>query len=440
MNPPIAMPRLARRLPPTVLVIWVVCACGSGAGDRPLDDAGAQPTDGAAGGTRDSGAEDGGPQGALRYVDVTESHLPAADLAGLSMDAKAADVDGDGDMDLIVANEFGSNFLLINDGEGRFANESDQRIPRDIHDSEDVAAADFDEDGDIDIVIVSEDDQVNEMYLNLGAGVFEDQGQRLPVTQVTNGVDVGDVDGDGHLDLVLANNGQNTVLMGDGTGQFSDETATRMPTINDVTQDVEFGDIDGDGDLDLLVGNEGDNRILINNDGRFADESSTRLPLRAGTEETREADLGDVDGDGDLDIAFANVLFFRADAVLENRLLINDGNGSFRDESASRLPQHADSTVDIDFIDIDGDGDLDMVTGNGIGTRAAVRYRVFVNDGDGFYTDASEDMFPATVTGIGFDVEAADYNGDGAVDLFLASRRGRDRLLLQDPSAALGGR
>ncbi|MBO3697289.1 VCBS repeat-containing protein [Roseivirga sp. E12] len=70
------------------------------------------------------------------------------------MDAGVADLDQDGDMDIIIANEHRPNILLINDGNGKFTNES-KRIPQVNHDSEDIGIADFDLEGDPDTIIVS---------------------------------------------------------------------------------------------------------------------------------------------------------------------------------------------------------------------------------------------------------------------------------------------
>ena len=370
------------------------------------------------------------------YTDVTATHLPGGILAGLSMDAGVGDFDADGDLDIVIAHEFRPNILLLNDGTGRFSDGS-SRLPVASHDSEDVGVADFDGDGDLDIVVVTEDDRTNELYFNDGTGRFTDEGRRLPVEGTTNGVVVADLNGDGFSDILLANNGQDAVLINDGAGSFVDETADRLPQSRDVTQDLELGDVDGDGDPDLIVANEGANVLYINDGtGHFGNDGQARIPLREGGEETREADFGDVDGDGDLDLLFANVSAFVSGADPRNRLLINNGMGFFADESATRLPAAMISSFDGDLVDVDGDGDLDVVTANAdvdlsVGRIADSRYRAYLNDGNGVFTEASADIFGSGVTGTGFDLEFADFDGDGRPDFYLASRGTADRLLLR---------
>ena len=368
------------------------------------------------------------------YEDVTSTHLPSGVLNGLSMDAGVGDLDGDGDLDIVIANEFNPNILLLNDGSGRFTDGS-ARLPAADRDSEDVGVADFDGDGDLDIVVVSEDDRVNELYFNDGSGRFTDEGHRLPVQGTTNGVVVADLTDDGFPDILLANNGQDAFLVNDGEGNFVDETAERLPRSGDVTQDLELGDVDGDGDMDLVVANEGPNALHLNDgEGRFVADT-TRIPMREAPEETREADFGDVDGDGDLDLLFANVSAFVSDADPRNRLLINDGDGRFTDETASRLPAADISSFDGDFADVDGDGDLDIVTANadvdlGAGRIDPSRYRAYLNDGEGVFTEATAEVFGRAM-GTGFDLEFADFDGNGLADFYLASRGTADRLLLR---------
>ena len=367
------------------------------------------------------------------YRDVSSTHLPAVVKAPgqRSMEARAVDVDADGDLDLIVAREAQPNVLLLNDGQGRFANASG-RIPQVALDSEDIAVGDFDRDGDPDVVIVTEDPvggvRYNEYYLNDGQGNFSDVHTRLPPTIESNAVAAGDIDNDGDLDLMVGDRGRERALMNDGRGFFSDESATRLPAApDDATQDVTLGDVDRDGDLDLVVANEqGTNQLLLN-DGRgfFTPAPAGSLPLRQTREATRNADLGDVDGDGDLDLLFANVSFGGGDP--QGRLLLNNGRGVFSDVTSARLAGMVVGAIDADLVDLDGDGDLDIVTA----PFPAGPYRVYLNDGRGSFGDATARFFPPALTGQGLEIEAADFDGDRRLDLYLANfAESPDMLLL----------
>jgi hypothetical protein len=369
----------------------------------------------------------------VTYKDVSSTHLPLSALGGNSMDARPVDIDGDNDLDIVVACEFCPNIILINDGAGFFANESSARLPQPAHDSEDIGIADFDRDGDPDIIFVSEDDQVNEFYINSGNGFFTDFSGRITVTGVSNAVLVAFVDTDTFPDIIIGNAGQNVVMINDGTAHFIDETSQRLPANLNTTQDLEWGDVDGDGDNDLVEGNENGNRLLLNDgSGVFTDVTATQLPLPASGEETREADFGDVDNDGDLDLFLANVTFTQVFPA-QNRLLLNDGNGVFNDVTATNLPAQLQNTVDGDFIDLDYDGDLDIVTAQAFNGT----YQVLLNDSTGVFSDFTIEVFQTLPSGSGVDVEAADFTGDGLLDLYLAGFQHTDFLYLGEETANL---
>jgi FG-GAP-like repeat len=353
--------------------------------------------------------------------------IPVPLTLGSSMDAQAFDADGDGDLDLLIAKEIRQNVLLLNDGTGRMTVAPAGTLPAALHDSEDVAVADYDGDGDPDAVVAAEDDASTELYLNTGAGTFADAGSRLPARGVSNSVIAADVDADGDADLLFGNDGQDFLFINAG-GRFVDQTRVRLPADDARTQDLEAGDVDGDGDLDLVVGNAVDGNRLLLNDGRgfFAEAAPGRLPLRAAPEETREADLADVDGDGDLDLYFANVAFGPG-IDPQDRLLINDGRGWFTDETDARIGRDAWYTVDAEFTDVDRDGDLDLVTAV---LNQARGWYVALNDGTGVFKDAAGSVFPSSLTGQGVDVEVADFNGDGRLDMYFSSYVGTDRMIL----------
>ncbi len=382
------------------------------------------------------------PGGAPYYLDHTAGNLPALAFEN-GMDVESVDIDGDGDRDIIIANEFQPNSILINDGAGHFTDESEARLPdyrNAKHDSEDIAAADFDRDGDIDIVFVSEDDRVHEYYLNDGRGYFTDASSRLPRSEA-NAVFAADINGDSYPDLVIGNAGQDLVLINDKAGSFIGETFDHIPAESNVTQDVEMADLDGDGDLDMVLGNEDGNKLLLNNgSGQFSDETVSRLPITASME-TRKVTLGDVDGDSDIDIYFANVQF-RPGKNRQDRLYINDGAGNFTDRTAQQLPVHAENIIDAKFADIDLDGDPDILLG-GFPNRPV---EVHINDGRGYFTNGGSSYLAEPVLAEALGIEVADLNGDSIPDIYICDRGHPDRLLLHtgegvsNPAGIQGGK
>jgi len=111
------------------------------------------------------------------------------------------------------------------------------------------------------------------------------------------------------------------------------------------------GDIDGDTLPDAVVGGmPGEGLVWY----RWPDWRKTTIAI-PNTEFTTDGRLGDVDGDGDLDVVLATV-------ATQSRLYLNDGNGNLTDATSS-LPQGSLSATDIELGDVDKDGDLDMVVG-----------------------------------------------------------------------------
>lgn len=360
------------------------------------------------------------------FGDSTAARLPALRYEN-GMDVEVADLDNDGDLDIVIANEFQPNTVMLNDGAGKFT-ESSAALPSVIHDSEDIGIADFDGDGDPDIIFVSEDDRIHEYYLNDGAGRFKAAPSALPQS-VANAVAVADVSGDGRPDLLIGNAGQDFLLVNDGTGGFVDETSVRLPAESNVTQDVEFADVDRDGDLDIVIGNEDGNRLLDNDgQGIFTDVTAQRLPTPPRTE-TRKVTLYDVDRDGDLDIYVSNVGWNPGNNG-QDRLYINNA-GVFTDETAARLPQNIESTLDAKFIDFDDDGDADIVTCHFPQSPP----RAWRNNGTGIFTDATTEVFGTPAAGAGLGIEVFDVNRDGRLEVYLCNRGQRDRLFMRAAAA-----
>lgn len=384
----------------------------------------------------------------FRFEDVTATHLPESVLRN-SMDVGVADLDGDGDLDVVIPQEFRVNKLLLNRGDGRFVDASDRvpalsaaemaggppqlQFPGAGHDSEDVSIADFDRDGLLDVIIVAEDDvkfgrtNVHEYYRGLTGAQLVRVPASLPDMEA-DAIAHADVDADGDLDLIIAGAGQDRLLLNDGRGHFTDDTAGRLPTEDRVTQDAEFADLDRDGDPDLVLGQEGGHALWLNDGtGRFTD-ASDRLAA-TGNVEARKVTPGDVDGDGDLDLYFSHVGW--QGRAPQDQLMINDGTGRFADETARRIPVEAGTTLTARFADLDADGDLDLVRGE------AGPLTVWANDGTGVFADISDLVLPNRAEGVNIGLALADFDGDGRIDIYVGQLKGGqpderigDRLLL----------
>ncbi|MEM7781259.1 MAG: VCBS repeat-containing protein [Pseudomonadota bacterium] len=369
----------------------------------------------------------------IRFQDVTATHLPSIPDQGLaSMDAEAVDLDKDGDLDLVVPQEWRANRILINDGQAIFTARlepfpkamADELIRPDsapdwlLKDTEDVSILDLNGDGILDIIMVVEDDQkfgrvnVHQYFRGRADGSYERIYGELTDT-ISNAVAHGDVDADGDTDLFVSGAGQDVLLLNDGEGSFTDVTQGQLPSEDMIAQDAEFFDVDQDGDLDLVLGLEGGHGLWINDGkGIFADETADRLPAIDNVE-ARKVTPVDIDGDGDLDLYFAHVSWRGLDG--QDRVYINDGTGVFSDATEARLGTEAQLTLDAKFGDLDRDGDVDLVLGN------AGSIEIYENDGSGRFINVTqevlgEDNNPA---GINITLELADFNADGKLDLFV---------------------
>ncbi|MCA8964359.1 MAG: VCBS repeat-containing protein [Planctomycetes bacterium] len=358
----------------------------------------------------------------LQFAELARIALPSNSPQASTM--ALGDVDGDGDLDILLGRATGTaspqrDRLLINQGGGAFVDETIARMPVAFLYTTAVAFGDVDGDGDLDIIIGSQGQGAQtRLYVNNGSGTFTDvTASQMPVDlNLVTSLALGDVDGDGDLDLVIGNGFylQNLLYLNNGTGTFTDATVGRLPIIGDPTNSAVLGDVDGDGDLDLVVGNSaqqaGQSRLHLNDGtGVFLDATLTNMPL--GALFTTSIALGDVDGDGDLDLVLG------IDG--QNRLYDNDGTGIFSDVTAARLPVDADSATKVALADMDGDGDLDLVIGN-FEFSVGQQNRLYLNDGAGGYTDVTASRMPIVNDETGTLV-LGDLDGDGDVDMLVSN-------------------
>ncbi len=324
-----------------------------------------------------------------------------------STDVALGDLDGDGDLDALVGNQ-GRAQVWLNDGQGNFSpNGQDLTISSGWKMGLDLG--DLDGDGDPDAFIVVADGP-GRVLLNQGGaqgstpGSFVDSGQQLEASSGFGfDLDLGDLDGDGDLDAYVAYERANLVWLNDGQGGFQD-SGQRLGEA--ITADVALADLDGDGDLDALAGGwDEPARVWLNNgQGMYVDSGYI---LTAAAVHIHGLDVGDLDGDSDLDV------FLALASGHPNQVWFNDGQGVFND-SGQQLRSSLGHAVVLG--DLDRDGDLDAFMANAVSSAGAPN-TVWLNDGQGNFSDSGLRLG----NGLSYGVDLGDLDGDGDLDAFVAN-------------------
>jgi enediyne biosynthesis protein E4 len=264
--------------------------------------------------------------GTGRFTDVSSQALPGL-RPRPALGVSTADFDGDGWIDIYVADDGEDNLLWMNQKNGTFrevALASGVAITAEgkAEASMGVDAGDFDNDGDEDIVITELTSQGFNLFVNDGSGRFRDQGAVSGLgpatTQYTGwGTSWFDYDNDGWLDTFMANGtiimleGHQTVsfpydqhrllFRNLGNARFEDVTSKAGPSfaMSESGRGAAFGDVDNDGDVDILVGNDaGRARLLINNIGNRQHWVGLRLVGGAAPRDMLGARVGITMADG----------------------------------------------------------------------------------------------------------------------------------------------
>ena len=438
-------------------------------------------------------------QAAPQSFVLSPSDIPLGSLnAGSSENIDFADVDLDGDWDAAIADggDGGDERcrIWINMGHlqgsavGRFGDQTMQRLPVAPDTSRDIEFADFDGDADPDIYVTntsSISNQTSRFWINApgggplgyyvdetstrwvglgGSGSSVDPSLVLPgggFVDWSGDSDFADLDNDGDLDLVQSSYGSGfaaetptRMFLNDGLGYFSEwnpsgfqlsgadihdgdgglwaegtqlhNTSSNDGTTCDIaasTLDIELGDVDGDFDLDFLLGSkielprlfanrlEGSNLAPAHGTPLFRDVSTAVFPPAWAGGRNYEQEFADFDHDGDLDIFGLNWSGLN-DAWYEN---LDDGTFDHR-----TTMDDLNDDNEGDAIDYDNDGDLDVIVASFSGQD-----RLYENVGPGNPTsfhlvDVTAGELP--VGGLqAFDVEVCDVDADGDYDVFVAN-------------------
>ena len=296
---------------------------------------------------------------------------------GRDINALTADYDNDGFLDILVLNNHRSR-LYKNDGTGKFM-DMDQSIGINIK-SDGVQAGffDYDLEGDLDLFVASE--SANQLYRNNGDGTFTEVSEKSGIVSelvFSSDMAFGDYDDDGDVDMVVLNL--------DGTSKFYDNR--RQGFFADISDKVGLdfvgqtislitGDYNNDGYLDIFIADLlGKHHALFENrgDGTFIkDEQSLAAVVGLSNFPAIRANFSDLDNDGYLDL----LLVSNASTTDKHQagliLLQNDGSGKYTDASAS-LPSGLEFIEQVNTADLDNDGDLDIILINNHGHVQVLR-------------------------------------------------------------------
>ena len=380
----------------------------------------------------------------------------------------AADVDGDGKLDLVEIGADQTVAVLKGNGDGTFKSPGAYYAAG--NGLEALAVADLDGDGKLDIVVVNNADNTVSVLLGKGDGTFKGQtavelangkGTAAPTYAVGKGPDsvtIADVNNDGIPDLIVANfvDGTVSILLGKGNGTFKLQTTVDVavgPTY------VTAADMNHDGNIDLIVSSSTANMFGVlrgRGDGTFGAETTTKLGAPFPQNSLQTLVVGDFNHDGNLD-----VITTTSDLNAETAdYFPGDGKGGF---GPGRFLLTGRETAYLATADLNGDGNLDLIAGsfasstlrvmfgNGLGgfssgvdypavgitgalnaqafvvgdftghghpdiasvNTAASLIQVLNNDGQGHFH--LSDSYPTGVAPS--DVQTADLNGDGHLDL-----------------------
>ncbi len=393
-------------------------------------------------------------ENSTQIAGIIHSHTPPAPIISEGRPIKAMtwtvggavaeDFDGDGWIDLFFSRGgFSPPVLYINQQDGTFLEEGISRgLNLPTQEGSGAAAADYDNDGDIDLFLATE---YGPHYLleNDGTGSFAVDSTMVdePHYNVTS-PSFGDVDNDGLLELALGGwdndpgNQHLYLYKNNGGDQLESYDFTQFPLQQQLVFSPRFADMNNDGFQDLPVVSDFENSKLFLNqgDGNFTDVTNTHGT--GGDENGMGSAIGDYDNDGDLDWFISSIFDVSPELALwgvtGNRLYRNQGNGTFEDVTESAGVRDGNWGWGSTFGDFDNDGDLDLFHVNGwpetdLDPTLPERFnqqpaRLFDNQGDGTFMEVAMEA-GADDQGQGRGTATLDFDNDGDLDLLITNNQ-----------------
>ena len=320
-------------------------------------------------------------------------------VTGTLREPVAADIDNDGDLDLLVNESSSSGYLnvLLNDGNGSFsASESYSTLQT----ATSLVAADFNNDGNVDFASRSTFNSAFSVRLGNGDGTLQPN-TNYSVSGSGDDIRTGDFNNDGIIDLATVSNTDSSVSLALGIGDGTFSSATSFGVNGTTPNHLAVGDINNDGNDDIVVSNReaaGSVEVYLGDGGGQFTLAQTVL---GGTNPT-EVELSDISQDGVLDLIFANANNSSVSVVF------GVGDGTFTNTQTYITGTGLMESVSIG--DINGDGLNDLVSS----TSNTGTLLYFENLGDGTF---SEQQSVASTGSTWTRSILGDFNGDGALDI-----------------------
>jgi hypothetical protein len=345
------------------------------------------------------------------------SEVTGLSLTGISNGAIAwGDYDNDGDMDILLTGLVGSSAIskiYRNEGNDIFVEQTSISLTG--VGSSSVQWGDYDNDGDLDILItgINNSAYITKIYRNNGNNTFTEQSNILLANVGYSSAAWGDYDNDGDLDILLTGSNisgyVSRIFRNDGNNIFVERSGISILDVGGGS--VQWGDYDNDGDLDILLtgnSNQGQSAKIYRNDGNetFTEMSSISL---TGVYSS-SAQWGDFDSDGDLDI----LLTGENNGVPLSKIYRNEGNNGFAEQVDILLTGVSNSSVR--WGDYDNDGDLDiLIAGWRPGNSGGIS-KIYRNEGNSSFTEQPNIVLTTVAS---CSVQWCDYDNDGDLDILL---------------------
>jgi hypothetical protein len=340
-----------------------------------------------------------------------QAEVVIADTADIAKIVYAADLDGDGDPDVLSASQGDNTIAWYENNGGSFSLLTSYVITDDAAGAKSVYAADIDGDGDMDVLSASRYDDKVAWYENEGGTppVFT---SRVITTDADgcHAVYAADLDGDGDLDVLSASQDDDKIAWYENDGGSPSVFTPHVITTNaDCALAVYAADLDGDGDLDVLFASYDDDKIAWYENEGGSPPVFTPHVITTSADGARLVYAADVDGDGDLDVLAAS--------SLDDQIAWYENDGSSSPVFTGRvIATNADNAKAVYAADLDGDGDLDILSASSYDDKVAW----YENDGG-----SSPAFIPHVITTSAdgaHSVDVTDLDSDGDLDILFASQ------------------